>query len=227
MNSMIDDINNKQCNEYDIEKRANSVIKKRKFEIYKLHVNNFKLNNPIIYELNKTNQLFNLKLNDMKVHPIEVNIYLLKKRIMDESYKKWESNILNSLIIPNRTIQKHTNSANSNDAKNFKKLTYENGQNIKKENDNIEIDDIEFNLPIIKNNTIGEFYQNFMKNRKSNDVLILENKDFTHSNENLLNILNDNKSNTTTRRRRNAMSVPLIELKKSDISEWPCPIFKK
>lgn len=225
MSSMIEDINNKQCNEYDIERKAISYIKKRKFEIYKLHVNNFKLNNPIIYELNKTTQLFNLELNDMKVHTIEVNIYLSKNRIMDESYKKWEFDILNSLKISNRTTQKPADNDNTNDIKNVKKLEQGKDQNIKCENGSIEIDDIKFNLPIIKNNTIGEFYQNFMKNRKSNNVLVLENEDFIDSSENLLDILNDNKTNRG-RKRRNAMSIPLIELKKSDISEWPCPTFK-
>lgn len=219
MNSIIKDINNKQCNEYDVERKASLSIKKRKFENYKLYVNNFKLNNPTIYEIHKTNQLFNLKLNDMKVHSIEVNIYLLKNRIMVESYKNWEFNILNVLKVSERTIQGN-NINNHTDAKDVKKLTY-----VKKENDNIEIDDIEFKLPTIKNNLIDEFYQNFMKNRKSDKILILENKDFTDSNEIFLNILNGNKSRK--KRGRNTMSIPLIELKKSDILEWSCPIFKK
>ncbi|KAG0681893.1 hypothetical protein C6P42_003703 [Pichia californica] len=225
--------------EYDnddenFERIATMHIKRGKYAIYKLCMNNFKLNNSEIYQHNKSSTIFHLKVSDMIVTPIEINIYILKKKIVNEDYKYWESIILDSLKISNKLYKK--NFDNSHNMKNIIKLSYpvDTSQSEVESDDELDSEsdydadnvshfskNIEKELPIVRDNHIGQFYKDFLKNRKVNNVFILNNSDFTNENATYPLNLSKNKK----RKKKSELSIPLIELKESDMDDWSCPKF--
>lgn len=79
---------------------ASMQIKKRKYAVYRKSLATFKLNHPKAYRRHSAANVFNLKVDDMHVHLLELSLYFNQNKILLDDYKAWEKIMFDQLHIP-------------------------------------------------------------------------------------------------------------------------------
>ena len=196
----------------DLELQVKMRIKRHKFAIYKSCVTNFKLKYHDIYQTHNDFPIFHLKVSDMNVDCFEINVYLLKNKILENDFEYWEAAIISFL-----QVSSHSRKASSKNVKRLLCPVQDSSCDDEKNDAAVENKP----QPVPKNNGIGKFLDDFLQRRKESTIYVLHDEEFKKSKESISDVMSSMK-----KLRKSSLPIPLTDLKKSDINDWSCPKFQ-